>query len=416
MIRQVVILCGGLGTRLGELTAATPKPLLPVAGAPFLDVLIHEAGRQGFDQALLLAGHLSGEVENFLRSSRATQARGVSLDISVEPIRAGTGGAVRFATEKLADSFVLLNGDSWFDVNLRALSAFAAAAPENVMTLALRAMPDVSRYGCVALESGKITAFREKTPNAGAGLVNGGVYVCRKAPLLSLMNELAPDANSSLSLEVDVMPALARRGQIGGMACDGYFLDIGLPESYAIAQTEIPAKLRRPAVFFDRDGVLNEDLHHVGTIDRFHWVDGAIEAVRACNDRGFFVFVVTNQAGVAKGLYEERDVHRLHAHMQQDLARAGAHIDDFRYCPDHIEATVPEYRRDSTWRKPAPGMLLDLMDHWPIAREASFLVGDKASDLEAAVASGLAGYYFSGGNLRKRLDEIPQFSAAPRTP
>lgn len=413
MSRQVVILCGGLGTRLGQLTAVTPKPLLPVAGAPFLDVLIHEAARHGYDHALLLAGHLSEEIENFQRQSAAGKRRGVALDMSVEPLRAGTGGAVRFAAEKLADSFILLNGDSWFDINLCALSAFADRAPENVMTLALRAMPDVSRYGSVTLEGGKIAAFHEKTPNAGAGLVNGGVYVCRKSPLLALMDELAPDKSASLSLEIDVMPALAQRGRLGGLVCDGYFLDIGLPESYAAAQTEIPARLRRPAVFFDRDGVLNHDLHHVGTIDRFHWVDGAIEAVRACNDRGFLVFVVTNQAGVAKGLYEERDVHALHAHMQRELAEAGAHIDDFRYCPDHIEASVLAYRRDSPWRKPAPGMLLDLVRHWPVAIDRSFLVGDKASDLEAAAAAGVTGYYYSGGNLRACLEAIAPFSARP---
>ncbi len=414
MIRQAVILCGGQGTRLGALTANTPKPLLPVAGAPFLDVLVEELGRHGFDRVLLLAGHLSQEIEAFVRTSAAAKRRGVQIDLSVEPMRAGTGGAVRFAADRLDDVFLLMNGDSWFDMNLRRLTAFAQARGENAMTLALRAMPDVSRYGAVALAGDKITGFREKAQGLGAGLVNGGVYVCRKAALLGAMQALAPSQTAALSLETDVMPALSARGALGGLICDGYFLDIGVPESYAAAQTEIPRHQRRPAAFFDRDGVLNVDLHHVGSVDRFRWVDGAIDAVRACNDRGFLVFVVTNQAGVAKGLYEEGDVGLLHEFMQEQLAQAGGHVDDFRYCPYHIEAVRPEYRSDSSWRKPAPGMLLDLLAHWPVDIEGSFLIGDKDSDLAAARAAGVSGYLFEGGDLRVRLDAVAQFARSAR--
>lgn len=414
MIRQAVILCGGLGTRLGALTANTPKPLLPVAGTPFLDVLVEEAGRYGFNRVLLLAGHLSPEIEAFVRTSTAAKRRGVEIDLSVEPLRAGTGGAVRFAADRLDDDFLLMNGDSWFDVNLRRLTAFAQTRGENAMTLALRAMPDVSRYGAVTLAGDKITGFREKAQGLGAGLVNGGVYVCRKAALFEAMAALAPNPAAALSLETDVMPALSARDALGGLVCDGYFVDIGVPESYAAAQSEIPRHLRRPAAFFDRDGVLNVDLHHVGSVDRFRWVDGAIDAVRACNDHGFLVFVVTNQAGVAKGLYEERDVDFLHDFMQEQLAQAGGHVDDFRYCPYHVEAVRPEYRSDSPWRKPAPGMLLDLLAHWPVDREGSFLIGDKDSDLAAARAAGVSGYLFEGGNLRARLDAVAQFARSAR--
>ena len=162
----------------------------------------------------------------------------------------------------------------------------------------------------------------------------------------------------------------------------------------------------RPAAFLDRDGVLIEDTGYPHDPAAVRWIAGAPEAVARLNRNGFLVFVVTNQSGVARGLYPEAQVGALHRWMASRLAEAGARVDAFEHCPHHPDAPLPAFRRACRRRKPAPGMIEDLLRAWPVERAGSFLVGDKPSDVAAASATGLPGYLFPGGNLAAFLDEI----------
>lgn len=161
----------------------------------------------------------------------------------------------------------------------------------------------------------------------------------------------------------------------------------------------------RPALFLDRDGVLNVDRGYVHRWEDFTWIPGARETVAAFNRAGWWVIVVTNQSGVGRGYYPEAAVHDLHARMQADLAGVGARIDAFYHAPQHPEAADPAYRHpDPPLRKPNPGMLLQALADWPIAREASLMVGDRPSDLEAARRAGVRGVLFEGEDLRAFLE------------
>ncbi len=171
----------------------------------------------------------------------------------------------------------------------------------------------------------------------------------------------------------------------------------------------------RPAVFFDRDGVLNVDTGYAHQPEELLWIEGAAEAVRLCNAAGRFVFVVTNQSGVARGYFTEDAVRAFHERMQADLRRVGAHVDAFAYCPHHPEGAVPGLAVDCACRKPRPGMILELLARWPVDAARSLLIGDSPRDLEAAAAAGLRGELFRGGDLaafvRRVLEVSPDAGA-----
>lgn len=158
-------------------------------------------------------------------------------------------------------------------------------------------------------------------------------------------------------------------------------------------------KTEKKAVFFDRDGVLNEDDGYVHSMKALRWVEGAREAVAALTKMGYLIFVVTNQSGVARGYYTEDDVKKLHKKMNEEFAHYGGHVTEFFYCP-HLEgAKLPVYDLCCDCRKPKPGMILKALEKYHISPKAAVLFGDGDRDIEAATRAGVKGFLFQGGNL-----------------
>ncbi|MCY2937118.1 MAG: HAD family hydrolase [Planctomycetota bacterium] len=149
-----------------------------------------------------------------------------------------------------------------------------------------------------------------------------------------------------------------------------------------------PIQPHRPAIFLDRDGVLIEEVHYLSSVEQVRLLPGVVEGLRLLERSGFELVVVTNQAGVARHFFPESQVRVIHDHLEDLLASQGIGIRDWKYCPHHPTEGIGEYKVDCLCRKPKPGMLLEAAAEHGINLKASFLIGDKRSDLEAGAAAG----------------------------
>ncbi len=263
-----------------------------------------------------------------------------------------------------------------------ALQALAAAAPR---PMRLTTAPDLDSTAGLDRRVLKCDAARLFDGNLATALAAAAFDPLEGLSLQTLAGE--PTGVAALSRDMLAASApLSRRVLTAGRVLT--------------AETAGQAGLApRPALFLDRDGTINVDHGYVGARDRFEWIAGARDAIARATSLGWHVFIVTNQSGVARGLFDEAAVVALHDWLADEARRAGGTIDDVRFCSFHPEATIEKYRRESDWRKPAPGMLLDLIRAWELDPATCLLVGDQPRDVAAAEAAGIAGHLFSGPDL-----------------
>ena len=233
-----VLLVGGLGTRLRSVLPSTPKSLARLGNIPFLELLVLQLRSHGFRRVVMCTGHLAEQVEKEFGDGRKWE---LEIEYSYESKPLGTAGALKHADHLLgnADKFLVMNGDSFLEFDYAGLLAFHCQHG-GIASLAVRQVPDASRYGSVQVDSQqRVVAFVEKSNSGAAGLVNGGVYLFNRSALAHL-----PEGPASL--EREVFPTLLKYG-VYAAEYDGMFIDIGTPADYARAQ-ELCDKLRQAAL------------------------------------------------------------------------------------------------------------------------------------------------------------------------
>ncbi len=225
---EAIILAGGFGTRLASRLSGIPKPMAPIAGRPFLEILIGRLAHCGCNRVILSVGHLHHVIQDHFGAS----FQGVHLDYAIEQKPLGTGGAIRLALSLAHDESVLvLNGDTILQMDYAALLHFHARQAVPV-TLAVTRQTDTARYGGVLIDNQRIVAFHEKG-RSGPGWINAGVFAVRKdLPWPASLPE-------SFSFEKDYLMPQSATGTVAAFQVNGYFLDIGIPEDLDRAQVEL---------------------------------------------------------------------------------------------------------------------------------------------------------------------------------
>lgn len=401
---KAVIIAGGMGTRIRTVTGdAVPKALLPVAGIPIIHRQFHLLKRYGFSEVLLTAGHLA----DALHAGCATEADrlGLALHVAVEPKPLGTGGGLPALRNLLdSESFLVLCGDIAVDMDLVRLATFhQRSKADATVVVHPNDHPHTSDL-VVVDETNRIRDFiprGSQSTRIHRNCVIGSVYVLSSR----VWDNIDPDTKQDLNN--DILPRMVDGGErVLAYNTPEYLRDVGTPERLALVERDIASgrmermnwSHKRPAVFFDRDGVLIEDAGPHGVIapNQVRLLPGAVEAVRTVNEAGLLAIVVSNQPGVAKGFISLESLEDITGRMEMELGRGGAWLDRVYNCLHHPDIGFagerPEFKISCECRKPGPGLLLRAADELPLDLSSSVLIGDTARDIGAARATGILAY------------------------
>lgn len=379
--RTAIILAGGLGTRLRETVPDLPKCMAPVGGRPFLAYVIDYLRSQNVQQFIFSLGYQSQIIKDYLQKEYAT----LDYAVVVEEEPLGTGGAMQLAIQKTnAKNVLITNGDTLFKIHVEQLFSFHQNQNAEC-TMALKATQNFDRYGVVETnENGKIISFKEKKFYQ-QGLINGGVYILSREKFLS---HSFPD---KFSFEKDYLEKFYKEGKFYGSVQNRYFIDIGIPEDYRKAETDLKRsnfdvkKIDNTwTLFLDRDGVINEEKvgEYILHWNEFIFTKGTLDVFKKLSDRFGRIIIVSNQRGVGKGLMTEEALQTIHLEMQREVGIVDGRIDKIYYCTETDEKCF--------YRKPNPGMALQALKDFPdIVFSKSIMVGNKLGDMKFGRAAGM---------------------------
>jgi histidinol-phosphate phosphatase family protein len=368
---QAVIFAGGRGTRLGSLTVNLPKPLVLVAGKPFLDYIVEMLRRQGFQRILLLLGYLAEAVmEHYGDGTRW----GVQMQYCVTDPDVQTLTRIRAAQQLLDDVVLTAYCDNYVPLNFDNMWRHYVAGGAVSQVTAYANDDGFTRSNLEVDAAGKVLSYDPHRMAPGLNRVDIGFAIID-------LDRLGPLPNGDVPFEHAVYPRLVADHSLNAYVMHHRYYGVG-------SMARLPAAERfftqRRTVILDRDGVLNRRMpkaHYVSRPTEFVWLDGALDALRLLTQSGFRIVVATNQAGIARGKLSQDELAAVHRRLLDDATAAGARIDRIYHCPHGWD-------EDCHCRKPSPGVLFVAQRDIDLDLSRTVFVGDDDRDQAAAEAAG----------------------------
>lgn len=369
--QQAVILCGGLGGRLRPFTDSMPKPMVPVNGRPFLEHLLEQLAARGIRRFLLLTGYLGEQIRGHFRDG---SSRDWEVEYSHGPVEWATGRRLWEARQKLEPRFLLLYSDNFVQFPMDRLMALHEMEQ---VSLSFLLAPKAKGNIRVSAE-GRIEAYDKTRTGHSLDFVEVGYMVVERERVLNVFPTLKNHPDFSFS---EVLEHLAGVNQLAGLVVRDPYHSISDPDRLELMRSYLkPKKL----LLIDRDGVINQKAprgKYIRTWEEFQWIPETRRAMKELAARGFKFIVISNQAGIARGMIEPGSLERIHRNMRARLREDGVDVVDIYFCPHHWDDGCE-------CRKPAPGMFFRASRDYLLRMDHTIYVGDDPRDCAAAHNAG----------------------------
>ena len=414
---KVVIIAGGQGTRIASVNSEIPKAMIPINGKPIIEYQVELAKRYGFNDFLFIIGYLGDQIESYFQDGSQW---GVHISYFRETTPLGTAGALGLLRDQLTEDFFVFYGDTVMDFDMLHMLNYHRA---NQADATLFLHPNDHPYDSDIVDidaQGKVRGFHHKPHPEGFiahNMVNAALFIFSPKILTAI------EPGVKCHIEKHILPRCIASGMnLYGYVSAEYIKDMGTPDRYyAVCDDVVSGKVARlnrayarPAIFLDRDGVINYEVDLLHRVEQMQLIPGAADAIRRINQMGYLAIVVTNQPVIARNLCSFDELEQIHMQMETLLGHEHAYVNAIYYCPHHPDAGYPEERKEykitCNCRKPAPGMLLQAAKDWNIDLENSYMIGDSLRDVEAGNNAGVKQSILiptnQAGALSKALDAI----------
>ncbi len=392
-VDDLVILVGGRGSRIGKITINTPKPLIKINKKPFLDQLIANKLKYEFKRIFLLCSFKKDLFFKKYHNKKIHKSKIICID---EGSRKDTGGALYLLRNTLKKKFVLINGDTFFDIDMNEL--FKQNLKKKIACIALTKINKKQRKIKIKnlnLNKKKEVYFSKSKTN----IINGGIYLFDRRIFKFIKNR-------PQSLENDIFTKLIEKNQVKGLLSKRNFIDIGSYKKLDYLKKN-PSYIQNKAFFLDRDGVINKENGYVLKYSQFFFLSGVKEAIRYINNKNYLVIILTNQSAIGQGFLTELKLNKIHQKMMKELFNnTQSKINDIYFAPYFKKSKFQKYRKNSEDRKPDIGMFKKALEKWNIDIKKSFFIGDKKTDYLASKKAHIKFLYRDKGSFYKQVRKL----------